>query len=101
MRLIDLSSIAAIAALAVVAASTTALAGDAPTAKPAATDATAKPAAAAPAKPARVCTSRTVTGSLMPVRECHTAEQWADIKRQGQDSFTLDAARHMPASRSN
>jgi hypothetical protein len=82
-----LSSIASVSVLALGACTTPQQQAQAPAAKPAAV-------AAAPGKAAQICTSRQVTGSLMPVHECHTAEEWAQIKREGQDSFSLEAQRH-------
>lgn len=102
MRL-SVSSIAAISALALIGFTTPALADvpSAPTQQPS-TPAqqpstpnapAATKAAAAPAKPALICRSQVTTGSLLPVRECHTADQWADQRRHGNDQLGLDAAR--------
>jgi hypothetical protein len=89
------SSIAAISALALVGLATPALA-DVPSA-PAQQPSTANPPAAKkappPAKPTLICRSQVTTGSLLPVRECHTAEQWADIRTHGKDQLGLVAAR--------
>jgi hypothetical protein len=32
-----------------------------------------------PAKPKKICHSVMLTGSRMPTRYCHTAQEWADI----------------------
>jgi hypothetical protein len=102
-----LSSIAVISVLAIGACTTPQVAHEASAApRPAAARATASTAAAA--KPANanekaglICATHQVTGSLMPVRECHTAEAWAEIRRHGQDSFSLEAQRHMPSTGGN
>ena len=49
-------------------------------------------ASAAPAaKPAekKICASHEVTGSRFPVKECHTADEWADIHQHGMDQLGL------------
>ena len=61
----------------------------------------AAPGATASNKPALICTSREVTGSRMPVHECHTAQEWADIKSRGIDDFSLEAQRHAPSTGGN
>jgi hypothetical protein len=66
-----------------------------PAAKPTAVAAAAKP------PEEKICTTHQVTGELMPVRECHTAEQWADIRASGQDSFSQQAQRHAPTAGGN
>lgn len=95
------SSIAAISALALVGFATSALADvpSAPAQQPSTTTSTTTNTAAAtkaapPAKPALICRSQVTTGSLLPVRECHTADQWADIRTHGNDQVGLDAQRH-------
>ena len=57
-----------------------------------------KEALAAKPPEEKICTTHQVTGQLMPVRECHTAEQWADIRSSGQDSFSQQAQRHAPTT---
>jgi hypothetical protein len=100
MRPIVLSSIAAAWVLALGACTT-------PQAVPQAVPqaAAAKPASAATktaaGQPAKICTSRVVTGSLMPVHECHTAEEWAEIKSRGEDAFSLQAQRQLPSKGGN
>jgi hypothetical protein len=42
------------------------------------TDAAPAPAAK-PAKPKRICREQDFTGSRMPQRTCHTADEWAAI----------------------
>jgi uncharacterized lipoprotein YajG len=43
---------------------------------------------------AKICYSREVTGSRMPVRECHTRQEWADIQSHGDDDYSLETTRH-------
>ena len=45
-----------------------------------------------------ICGSVEVTGSRMPVHECHTAAEWQRMKTEGTDQFTLDAQRHATGS---
>jgi hypothetical protein len=95
MRTVVLSSFAALSILAVGACTTPQpQQASAPKAVPAA-------ARTATAGAAKICTSRVVTGSLMPVRECHTPEEWAEIKQHGQDSLGIQAQRHLPSNGSN
>jgi hypothetical protein len=96
MRPIVLSSIAAASVLALGACTTPQAVPQAAAAKPA--SAATKTAAGQPAK---ICTSRVVTGSLMPVHECHTAEEWAEIKSRGEDAFSLQAQRQLPSKGGN
>jgi len=71
-----------------------------------------KPEHAAAAAPKRVqtaassdnpliCGSVEVTGSRMPVRECHTAAEWQRMKTEGTDQFSLDTARSSPNNGGN
>ncbi len=65
-------------------------------------EASAAPAAtAADGKPDVICATREVTGSRMPVRECHTAAEWADINKRGQDSLGVEAQRGYSGSGGN
>ncbi len=96
MRTIVLSSIAAASVLAL-GACTTPQAAQQPAAARLASAATQTAAG----QPAKICTSRVVTGSLMPVHECHTAEEWAQIKSHGEDAFSLQAQRQMPSKGGN
>jgi hypothetical protein len=94
MRRTVMSLSLAIATLALAACNTPKAAQEASAAQPAGAAITAD-------KPALICASREVTGSRMPVRECHTAEQWADIQRTGEDSFSLEAQHHFPSNGGN
>ncbi len=56
---------------------------------------TATPAAAAekPVKEKKICRSEQVTGSLMPLRTCHTREEWGQIdaaNRRVAEQFSND-----------
>ena len=95
MRRFVLSMILPAAALTIAAA---------PTPNPGPTTSTpAKPAAATapPAKKDLICRTREVTGSRMPVHECHTADEWTEIQRHGEDSLSLDAMHHFPSNGGN
>jgi hypothetical protein len=89
------SSIVAISALALVGFTTPALADvpAAPAQQPSMANPPAAKKAPPPAKPTLICRSQVTTGSLLPVRECHTADQWADIRTHGNDQLGIDAAR--------
>lgn len=91
------SSIAAISTLAFVGFATSALADQAPAPAPQPkapqTTATTKTAATPAPKPVLICRSQVSTGSLLPERECHTPDQWADIRRHGNDQLGNIAAR--------
>lgn len=95
MRIL-LLSIAATSALALVGCNTAKVAQT-----PSATHATATSSASAQGKPALICASREVTGSRFPVKECHTAEEWADIRAHGLDSLGIEAQRHAINGRTN
>lgn len=60
----------------------------------------AKPEQAAENNP-MICGSIEVTGSRMPARECHTAAEWARMKSEGLDQFSLDAQRSLPSKGGN
>jgi hypothetical protein len=94
MRRTVISSTLAIAALTLAACNTPKAAQEASAAQPAS-------AAGAPDKAALICASREVTGSRMPVRECHTADQWVDIQNHGEGAFSLEAQRQMPSKGGN
>lgn len=57
------------------------------------------PAAAKPTQTADtsrdhlVCRTVDVTGSRLPVRECHTTTEWARLKTQGTDQLGVEAQR--------
>jgi hypothetical protein len=63
--------------------------------------ATAADPAAAVDPTVKICYSREVTGSRMPVRECHTRQEWADIQSNGEDDMSVEAQRHAPSSGGN
>ena len=90
MRRTVVSSTLAIAALTLAACNTPRAAQETSAAPPARV-------ASATDKSALICASREVTGSRMPVRECHSAEEWSDIQRHGQDAFSLEAQRSLPS----
>ena len=48
-----------------------------------------------------ICASIEVTGSRMPVKECHTQTEWAAIKGHGTDSLMQDTGRTMPSAGGN
>jgi uncharacterized lipoprotein YajG len=94
MRQAVISSTLAIAALTLAACNTPKATQEASAAQPASM-------AGAAAKGALICASREVTGSHMPVRECHTAEQWVDIENHGEGAFSLEAQRQFPSKGGN
>lgn len=58
--------------------------------------------AAGPSKPNDlVCASREVSGSRIPVRECHTLAEWDAIRKQGMDQLGIEAQRQFPSKGGN
>jgi hypothetical protein len=66
------------------------------------TQTAAQSAAAGPSNPNdRVCTTHEVSGTRIPVRECHTLAEWDASRKHGMDQLGVEAQRTLPSKGGN